>query len=270
MPNPIELLPPEELDQLLKNSHLLPLSVQAELKYLKALQNIVTVDAKMNLVKDCIKKIHDRPEPVLILGETGTGKELIATALHGNRIGKLVKVNCSGLPDELIESELFGHTRGAFTGAIADRTGKMEYANNGTLFLDEIGDMPLNMQAKLLRALQDKKITPLGSNKETDINCRVVSATNKDLYEMRLSGKFRLDLLHRISTFKLKTTPFRDRKQDIHEVMDAILDKDGKIPPDVRDTIALKALHGNFRELESLCVNYIVYGKLEEDGEYLL
>lgn len=259
--NPFDKLNREQLE-LMWNNPIIPQEVKLQIQGLLALERIITVDAQMVLMKNRIKVLANRAEPVLILGETGTGKELISTALHGTRIGRLVKVNCSGLPDELIESELFGHTKGAFTGAVDNRIGKLEAAKNGTIFLDEIGDMPLNMQAKLLRALQDKIITPLGSNEERKINCRVVSATNKDLHKMQHEGLFRLDLIHRISTFTLRTIPLRERKPDIHELMDALFDPDSKIPPNVRDIIAEMPLFGNVRELEKVCLNYIVFGEL--------
>jgi len=243
----------------------IPQELKDSLRYFIALESFITVDPRMMEVKERVKVLHSRNESVLILGESGTGKELLATALHGGRKGKFIKVNCSGLPAELIESELFGHTKGAFTGAITDRKGKFVEAKDGTIFLDEIGDMPLPMQAKLLRALQEKEVTPLGSNDPIAINCRIVSATHQ-VERIVAQKEFRLDLLHRVSTFTLHTIPLRERVQDIHEMIDALYDKTHAIPTDIRNAIAALPLLGNVRELEARCLRYIVFKDFNKDS----
>jgi len=231
-----------------------------------ALHKIITVDPTILKLKEHISMLALRNEPVLIEGETGTGKTYIAKALHGYRTGKFIQVNCSALSPTLIESELFGHEAGAFTGAIAKRDGKFKAASGGTIFLDEIGDMPLEMQSKLLITLQEQHVTPVGSNNEIPINCRVVAATNKDMKKEILEGRFRKDLYFRLGTFELKTTPLRSRKQDIHEALDAVYDKAGELPTEIRDKIAELPLWGNYRELEILVLRYKVLGIFETEG----
>jgi transcriptional regulator with PAS, ATPase and Fis domain len=238
--------------------------IKAEFKFYHALNQIITSHPEMLLLKQELEILHLRDEPVLILGETGTGKSLIAQCLHGNRKGAFVKVNCSGLPDELLESELFGHTKGAFTGAINDRAGKFLAAQNGTIFLDEIGDMPYNMQAKLLHALEDKCITPLGTNDTIKINCRIISATNQPLEKYEKEGKFRGDLLYRLAKFVVKTIPLRARTLDILELMDTLYDPEHKIPTPIKDKICNLPLMGNVRELEAICFRYLTLKKFDE------
>lgn len=182
------------------------------------LDSYITVDPETIEMKRKVQILQGFDDPVLIQGPTGTGKELIARALHGSRSGKFVAVNCTSLPDELLESELFGHVKGSFTGAISDRVGKFRAAFNGTIFLDEIGDMPLNMQAKLLRVLQEKVVCPIGSDVEEPIKCRVVAATNKSLTDVH----FREDVLHRLNVFELRTKGLLDRLCDIEEIVDSL------------------------------------------------
>lgn len=190
------------------------------------LEKFITVDPAMLSVKEIIRKVQPESDPVLIVGPTGTGKELLARALHGSREqypgGKFIPVNCTALPSELLESELFGHKKGAFTGAIDDRIGKFRAAWKGTLFLDEIGDMPLDMQAKLLRVLQEGTVTPLGSDKEEPVTCRIVAATNKPLDVLLNKLHFREDLFYRLSTFVVQTTPLSDRRGDIEHIVDSL------------------------------------------------
>lgn len=225
----------------------------------EALNKFITVDEAMLKLKSKVKLVFDRPEPVMILGETGTGKELISKALHGNRRGALIKLNVTALPDTLIESELFGHVIGAFTGAIQAKVGLMEAANDGTLFLDEIGNMPLSAQAKLLRALQEKTIRRVGDIKEMAINCRVICATHCNLEDMVSKGLFREDLYWRMNTIVLHTTPLRERVCDIRELLHAVYDPELEIPEEVVDRFEQLPLRGNVRELESRAVKYKIF-----------
>lgn len=231
------------------------------------LDKFITVHPTMLELKLQVKKLVHYDDPVLILGETGTGKELIAQALHGDRRGKFVAVNCTSLPSELIESELFGHEKGAFTGAYYERVGKFQAATNGTVFLDEIGDMPLAMQAKLLRAIQEKRAQKIGSNVDYSINARIVSATNRDIHKLVEAGHFREDLFYRISTFILKTLPLRERIEDTRLISKAILGKEfDPIPYIVKDPSkninSIPYLKGNVRELMNLLRRYVVLGKM--------
>jgi len=208
----------------------------ASCKTEEILDKWITVDPAMLKMKDIVRKIQPEDDAVLIVGPTGTGKEMLAQALHGSRIGKFVPVNCTALPSELLESELFGHKKGAFTGADSDRVGKFQSAFGGTLFLDEIGDMPLMMQAKLLRVLQEKKVTQLGNDgAEIDVKCRVVAATNLSLDELigytlyesgelprYIPGRLRLDLYYRIAIFVIQTTALSDRLEDVPHIVDEL------------------------------------------------
>ena len=167
------------------------------------LQKFITVDSDTLLVKKYAKLMADTPYPVLITGETGTGKELIAKSMISNRNGAIKAVNCAGLPEYLIESELFGHLQGSFTGADRTKEGLIAAATDGVMFLDEVGELPLSMQSKLLRVLQEKTLRKVGSNKEESINCKFVFATNRNLKDMVEKGLFKKDLFARISTLEL-------------------------------------------------------------------
>lgn len=214
--------------QQLIESHQLPYRVDGD-KLVDALagtdlwlKKFITCDTDTLSLKDDICKLSKCDDEVLIIGETGTGKELLARALIGNREGKSIAVNCAGLPENLIESELFGHVRGSFTGADSDKQGLMAAAKGGILFLDEIGELPLGVQGKLLRALQDKMIRRVGSNKEEEISCKFVFATNKNLSNMVENNVFRQDLYARISTFELHVKPIRSRKCDIEPIINSM------------------------------------------------
>ena len=194
----------------------------AETKTLKKriykINEIVGDSDPIRKVKETINRVAATEARVLITGPNGSGKEMVAKGIHekGNRAGMpLIEVNCAAIPGELIESELFGHERGAFTGAAAKRIGKFEQADGGTLFLDEIGDMSLSAQAKVLRALQESKITRVGGDKEIKVNVRVIAATNKDLRREILEGNFREDLFHRLSVIVIHVPALADRKEDI-------------------------------------------------------
>jgi two-component system, NtrC family, response regulator HydG len=189
-------------------------------------EGVIGNSPAMHRVIEQLKNLAPTDTTVLILGESGTGKELVARALHQNSPRKskpFVPLNISALPESILESELFGHEQGAFTGAAARRIGKFEYANGGTLFLDEVGEMPMETQIKLLRVLEDRRITRLGSNEEKTINVRLVAATNADLKEMMEKGEFRSDLFYRISVVKIYLPPLRDRREDIPLLIDHFL-----------------------------------------------
>jgi len=188
------------------------------------LHKFVTVDSASIAMKDDVRKLAKVDDEVLITGPTGSGKELIAHALLGPREGNFVPINCAGLPDTLIDSLLFGHKKGSFTGAEQDKAGLCVAARDGILFLDEIGELPLTLQAKLLRAIQEKKILPLGDTKERDISCRFVFATHRDLRAMILDGSFRTDLYARISTFEIVIKGLKERKCDIQPIIQAMQD----------------------------------------------
>ncbi len=185
------------------------------------LNRFITANPAMLSMKERAKKMALTDYPVLITGETGTGKEIIAKSMIGARTGLIQCVNCAGLPDDLVESEMFGHVKGAFTGAFADKVGLMESARDGVCYLDEIGDLPMKSQAALLRALQEMKVRPVGSNKAVSINCKFVFATNKDIKSMTkgFPPSFRLDLYARISTLELHLTPLTERTGDCIEIV---------------------------------------------------
>ena len=220
-------------------------------------------------IKNIIKKIAITDARVLISGENGTGKELVAHGIHmqSNRSKiPMVEVNCAAIPSELIESELFGHEKGSFTSAYKQKKGKFELADQGTLFLDEIGDMSLSAQAKVLRALQENKITRVGGDKEISINVRVIAATNKDLREEINNKKFREDLLHRISVIPIKVPTLKERESDIPILIDHFITKicqeyGIKIKNIDSDAITILKNHswpGNIRELRNVIERLII------------
>ena len=225
--------------------------------------NIIGSSPAMNLVFERMSRIVKTDSAVLISGESGTGKELVARALHYNgtrRDRPFVAVNCSAIPDALLESELFGHVRGAFTGAIKDKPGKFEAANHGTIFLDEIGTLPLHLQAKLLRVLQEHEVERLGSNKTVKLHVRVISASNADLESMVKRGEFREDLYYRLNVIPLHLPPLRERQQDIMHLTAFFLEKQCRLMGRPLCTISKQAFEvleqyswpGNVRELENL------------------
>jgi transcriptional regulator with PAS, ATPase and Fis domain len=182
----------------------------------------------MKKVFTVIEKLSKVETAVLIRGESGTGKELVAQALHYNsprKDNRFVTINCSAIPETLIESEFFGHEKGAFTGADSRKIGKFQYADGGTLFLDEIGDISQAMQVKLLRALQEKRFTPVGSNREIEVNIRIVAATNRNLEEMIKTGEFREDLFYRLNVLPIHLPPLRERKNDIEVLTQYFIEK---------------------------------------------
>jgi sigma-54 specific flagellar transcriptional regulator A len=217
-------------------------------------------------LKRLIESVAQSDATVLVIGESGTGKELVARALHDHsqRASKrFVPVNCGAIPKDLIESELFGHRKGAFTGAISDRMGRFELAQDGTLFLDEIGDLPLDMQVKLLRVLQERSVDPIGSNKPVDINVRVVAATHKDLESEVQAGRFREDLYYRLNVLPVTTPPLRERPEDIAALCEhfaKIHANPNKLPVELSDLLLSELLQyewpGNIRELSNLMARF--------------
>jgi formate hydrogenlyase transcriptional activator len=216
-----------------------------------------------------LERVAPTDSTVLVLGETGTGKELIAHAIHNlsARCGRpFVKLNCSAIPFDLLESELFGHERGAFTGAIAQKIGRFEMADTGTLFLDEIGDLPPALQPKLLRVLQEQEFERLGSGRTHRINVRVVAATHRDLTEMVALNEFRSDLYYRLNVFPVLLPPLRERRQDIPGLVlhfvETFSRRMGKpirhIPPETLEAFTLYSWPGNVRELQNLIERAVI------------
>jgi len=223
----------------------------------------------MKRIKDTIEKVAPTDARVLVTGENGVGKELVARRIHElstRANAPLIEVNCAAIPSELIESELFGHEKGSFTSAIKQRIGKFEQASGGTLFLDEIGDMSHDAQAKMLRALQEGKITRVGGEKEIKVDVRVIAATNKDLMEEVEAKKFRLDLYHRLSVILIHVPSLNDRREDIPQLVDHFLkdiSDEYKQPVKQIDDAAVKALQdynwtGNIRELRNVVERLII------------
>ena len=226
---------------------------------------------EISQIKDMIEKVAPTDARVLITGPNGTGKELVAHWLHqkSDRVkGPMIEVNCAAIPSELIESELFGHIKGAFTSANKDRAGKFEAANGGTIFLDEIGDMSLSAQAKVLRALQESRIQRVGSGKDIKVNVRVVAATNKDLKKEIAEGNFREDLYHRLAVILIKVPALNDRRGDIPLLINYFAEKISTEQGTVLKTFSDKAIKllqeydwtGNIRELRNVVERLIILG----------
>jgi DNA-binding NtrC family response regulator len=270
----------EEIKQIVKNA-LRQRALQAENVLLKKqierqydFSRIIGESSAMQKIINEVKKIADARSNVLLLGETGTGKELIARAIHfnSNRADKtFIPINCSAIPENLLESELFGHVRGAFTGAITSKKGLFEEANGGTVFLDEIGDLSIGLQSKLLRVLEDQEIRPVGGTQSIKVDLRFISATNKDIENAVKGGTFREDLFYRINVITIKLPPLRERKEDIELLVRFFIQKYSKDlgkPVNEIDNEAseiLKAYHwpGNIRELQNIIERAIL---IAEDG----
>lgn len=226
-------------------------------------KNIIGQSPEIQDVLDMIERVSDSDSTVLVSGESGTGKELVAKAIHYNslRANKpFVPINCGAIPGELLESELFGHVKGAFTGAISNRAGRFEMAEGGTIFLDEIGDMDINLQVKLLRVLQERQFEPVGATKTVSTNVRIIAATHKDMEKAVAEGTFREDLYYRLNVIPLHIPSLRERRSDIPLLLNHFMDEFGKTRNRQLDGIsdeALKTLYnyswpGNIRELENL------------------
>jgi two-component system nitrogen regulation response regulator GlnG len=239
---------------------------------------IVGVSEKMREIFEKIRIASQTDSPVLITGETGTGKELVAEAIHNlsRRAGKpLVKVNCSALPENLLESELFGYKKGAFTGAEKDKPGKFEVADGGTLFLDEIGDLSLSLQPKILRAIEKGEIEKLGDTKVSHVDVRVISAANKNIEEEVSKGSFRSDLYFRISVFRIHIPPLRERKEDIIPLAEFFIEKLNKKYGLGKKFLTKRAIQellewnypGNVRELENILERAYLMSKSKNISE---
>ena len=226
---------------------------------------------EITAIKDMIEKVAPTDARVLITGSNGTGKELVAHWLHEKSersAGPFIEVNCAAIPSELIESELFGHVKGAFTSAVRDRAGKFEAANKGTIFLDEIGDMSLSAQAKVLRALQESKISRVGTDKDIKVDVRVIAATNKDLQQEIAEGKFREDLYHRLAVILINVPSLNDRREDIPLLIDhftSIITSEQGVVTKKFSKKALELLKsydwtGNIRELRNVVERLIILG----------
>jgi two-component system response regulator HydG len=249
------------------------LALRRTLKDRFALGNLIGRSGAMRDVADLVVRVADAGVPVLVLGETGSGKGMVARAIHaeGGRAGRpFVTVNCAALPENLLESELFGHMKGAFTGATSRRVGLFEEAHGGSLFLDEIGEMPPALQAKLLDVLERSVIRPVGSSKETEVDVRVIAATHRDLRERVSSGTFRQDLLYRLEVVTIEIPPLRHRRDDIPALLEHFL-ADSKVrqtksPVERIGPAAMRRLldhpwPGNVRELENVVERLVLLGR---------
>ncbi|MDX1479612.1 MAG: sigma-54 dependent transcriptional regulator, partial [Saprospiraceae bacterium] len=242
--------------------------LQKKIQHYKA-PEIIGASKEIVLIKDTIDRVAPTEARVLITGKNGTGKELVARWIHEKsprNTKPLIEVNCAAIPSELIESELFGHEKGSFTSAVKQRIGKFEQANGGTIFLDEVGDMSLSAQAKVLRALQENKITRVGGDKEIKVDVRVIAATNKDLLKEIATGRFREDLYHRLAVIIIDVPPLKDRLSDIPLLVNhfcEIICNDYGIPPKKFSARALKKMQafewsGNIRELRNVVERLII------------
>ncbi|RME18145.1 MAG: sigma-54-dependent Fis family transcriptional regulator [Bdellovibrio sp.] len=241
-------------------------------------RKIIGNTAQMQKVFHIINRLSKVDTPVLIRGASGTGKELVARAIHMNsayKEGRFVAINCSAIPENLFESELFGHEKGAFTGADQRKIGKFQYAEGGTLFLDEVGDLPLLMQVKLLRVLQEKVFSPVGSNREIEANVRIVAATNRPLEDMIKKGEFREDLYYRLNVMPIFLPPLAERKEDIEHLVNIFIQRFNKkqhkritsVTPEVMQLLKKYEWPGNIRELENIIEHAFI---LEESSQIRL
>lgn len=238
------------------------------------LKNLVGMSPKMERLFASVRKVADTEATVLITGESGTGKELVARAIHtlsSRKSAPFIAINCAAIPRDLLESELFGHTKGAFTGAVKDRVGKFQLADRGTLFLDEVGDLPVELQPKLLRALQERIVEPLGGGKAQKIDVRVVAATNQDLEGAIADGSFREDLYYRLSVIPIHLPPLRERKEDIPLLVRHFTNKFGHanvtFTKGTLDALAMYSWPGNVRELENAIERLLIMRRGDEIGQ---
>ncbi len=236
--------------------------LRTELAKKDGYHNIIGKSAAIRKIFDLIDKVADSTATAILLGESGTGKDLVARAIHdaGKRKNKnFVAVNCSALPDTLLESELFGHVKGAFSGATDNKQGLLEYANGGTLFLDEIADTSPSVQAKLLRVIEDKKIRRLGENKEVAVDVRIITATSKNLRKLIDENTFREDLFYRINVFPLNMPPLRERREDIPLLVGYFLKERKRLHPAALEKLINYDWPGNVRELENMIERLVIF-----------
>jgi two-component system NtrC family response regulator len=237
-----------------------------------AFENLVGSSVAMRRMYELLELVAPSPSTVLICGETGTGKELVARAVHYNSPrgeGPFVTVNCGALPESLVEAELFGHRKGAFTGADTNRRGKFESADGGTLFLDEVGEIPLRLQPKILRAIQTGEIDRIGEDRQTRVDVRIVAATNRDMEQMLSDGSFRQDLYYRLAVVQITVPPLRERREDIPLLAEHFLSKFGarsgrqrlRFPPETFQLFNRYAWPGNVRELENVVERMVVLSR---------
>jgi len=245
-----------------------------QFSYDRRFEQVIGNSPALESVLEQVERVAPTDSTVLIQGETGTGKELIAHAVHNlsSRCGRpFVRLNCAAIPLDLLESELFGHERGAFTGAIAQKIGRFELADKGTLFLDEIGDIPPALQPKLLRVLQEQEFERLGSTRTHQVDVRLVAATNRDLTEMANRGEFRSDLYYRLNVFPILLPPLRERREDIPSLVTHFVEIFGRrmgrqiehIPAETVDALTSYHFPGNIRELQNLIERAVI---LSNDG----
>src|SRR3990170_1479274 len=241
------------------------------------IEGIIGESGQMLEVVSLVRRVAPSEASVLIRGESGTGKELIAKAIHfasPRAAGPLIRINCAALPETLLESELFGHEKGAFTGALATRKGRFELADGGTLFLDEIGDLPLHLQVKLLRVLQEREFERVGSSRPVAVNVRLLAATHRDLEALVRAGRFRDDLYYRINVVSISLPPLRERREDIPLLLDHFVEKfsrrNGKriggLTRDAREALLRYDYPGNVRELENLVERAVILTRDEVIG----
>jgi two-component system response regulator PilR (NtrC family) len=262
--------------------HALELGEQRRVQH-PASARLIGESQRMQQLRNTIAKLARSQAPVYISGESGVGKELVARLIHelGSRAsGPFVPVNCGAIPTELMESELFGHKKGSFTGAHADKEGLFQTANGGTLFLDEVAELPLHMQVKLLRVIQERKLRPVGSSAEINIDTRILSATHKNLARLVEEGRFRHDLFYRINVIELPVPPLRERHEDIPLIANALLKRYGEelsepalaLSPEAMRALCEYAFPGNVRELENILERAVALceGQLIQAGDLQL
>lgn len=247
--------------------------LKCELAVRSDFRTIIGASRGMEQVFAIIRKVADTDASVLITGESGTGKELVARSIHtrsSRADGPFVAINCAAIPRDLLESELFGHVKGAFTGAVKDKTGKFKLAEGGTLFLDEVGELPIELQPKLLRALQEKEIVPVGGMKEQKLDVRVISATNLDIDKAVAGATFREDLYYRLAVIPINLPPLRERRSDIPLLIKYFCTKHGSksvtIAGDALDSLVMYPWPGNVRELENTVERMLIMRESDEIG----
>jgi DNA-binding NtrC family response regulator len=268
---------PDELKLLIKKAieHTRLIEENISLKSISGEVNFIGTSQAVKNVFEMITSVANSKTTVLITGESGTGKELVARLIHNNsdRLKKpFVKINCAAIPDTLLESELFGHKKGAFTGATGDKIGKFELADSGTIFLDEIGDMNLNLQSKLLRVIQERQFEKIGCNKSVTVDVRIVAATNQNLQKMIGEGAFREDLYYRLNVFPIKIPPLRERKEDIIPIAEHFIREFNrefkknvvKISDEMKNFILSYSFPGNVRELSNMIERAMILAKGNE------